>query len=456
MTRKRTYLAGNARERLLSRVEALRHAEKPRTLPGAGGPAASASNTTDFSTLPGYAELRMQRAVADMVGIDSPFFRVHEARAGASTQIGGQTCLNFSSYDYLGLNGHPEVANAAISAIEQYGLSCSASRLVAGERPVHGLLERALADHYGVEDCAVFVSGYATNVGVIGQLVGPKDLLVYDAAIHNSAVVGGLLSGANRRSFAHNDLGSLDRLLSSIRDDFERVLIVVEGLYSMDGDYPHLPTLVEIKKRHEAWLMIDEAHAFGVLGRRGFGLAEHFDVDGTAVDIWMGTLSKTLAGCGGYIAGSTELVQYLKCMAGVFVYSVGLPPALAASAAKALELMHREPERVRQLQRNGLYFHELAKQQGLDTGAGMGTAVCPIMVVDSLPAVVLSQRLLERGINVLPIIHPAVPAKASRLRFFITAAHTDAQIRTAVEATAEELREISSNQSLLRLPTLQS
>jgi 7-keto-8-aminopelargonate synthetase-like enzyme len=179
-------------------------------------------------------------------------------------------------------------------------------------------------------------------------------------------------------------------------------------------------------------------------------------MDGHSVDIWMGTLSKTLAGCGGYIAGSTDLVEYLKCMAGVFVYSVGLPPALAAGATKALELMHREPERVRQLQHNGRYFHDLAKQSGLDTGTGMGTAVCPIMVADSLPAVVLSQRLLERGINVLPIIHPAVPPKASRLRFFITATHTEEQIKTAIEATVEELREISFNESLLRLPTLQS
>lgn len=455
MTRKSPNLGEQARERLLSRVEALRQAEKPRTPQRPRGAVASISKNTDFSTLPGYAELRMQRSVVDMVGIDSPFFRLHDARAGASTEIGGQICLNFSSYDYLGLNGHPEVADAAKSAIDRYGLSCSASRLVAGERPIHRSLERALADHYGVEDCAVFVSGYATNVGVIGQLAGPKDLVVYDAAIHNSAVAGALLSGANRRSFNHNDLGGLDQLLNEIRNDFERVLIVVEGLYSMDGDYPHLPTLIEIKKRHEAWLMIDEAHALGTLGPHGFGLAEHFGVDGNAVDIWMGTLSKTLAGCGGYIAGSTELVEYLKCMVGVFVYSVGLPPALAAGAAKALELMHREPERVHQLHRNSIYFQELAKQSGLDTGAGMGTAISPIMVPDSLPAVVLSQRLLERGINVLPIIHPAVPAKASRLRFFLTATHTEAQIRTAIEATAEELRDISSNEALLRLTTQQ-
>lgn len=454
MSPRSTFLARNAREQLLSRVEALRQADRPRPAPRAVS--AAASEATDFSTLPGYAELRMQRAVADMVGIDSPFFRVHEARAGASTLIDGQACLNYASYDYLGLNGHPEVAAAATAAIERYGLSCSASRLVAGERPIHRELERALADHYRVDDCAVFVSGYGTNVGVIGQIVGPKDLLVYDAAIHNSAVVGGLLSGANRRSFAHNDLAALDHMLGEIRADFERVLIVVEGLYSMDGDYPNLPALIAIKKRHDAWLMIDEAHALGVLGPTGAGIAEHFSVDPHEVDIWMGTLSKTLAGCGGYIAGSTALVEYLKCMAGVFVYSVGLPPALAAGALKALEIMHREPERVRRLQHSSVFFQELARERGLDTGAGMGTAVCPIMVPDSLPAVVLSQRLLERGINVLPIIYPAVPAKASRLRFFITASHSEDDIRTAVETTAEELREISSNEPMLRLPLAQS
>jgi len=202
--------------------------------------------------------------------------------------------------------------------------------------------------------------------------------------------------------------------------------------------------------------MIDEAHSLGALGSTGAGLFEHFGVDPREVDIWMGTLSKTLAGCGGYIAGSTALVEYLKCMAGVFVYSVGLPPALAAGAQKALEIMHREPERVRQLQRNSALFQTLAQDHGLDTGAGMGTAVCPVMVADSLPAVVLSQRLLERGINVLPIIHPAVPAKASRLRFFITAMHTESDIGAAVEATAEELREISSKESMLRMPILQS
>jgi 7-keto-8-aminopelargonate synthetase-like enzyme len=185
-----------------------------------------------------------------------------------------------------------------------------------------------------------------------------------------------------------------------------------------------------------------EAHALGVLGKRGYGTAEHFGVDPRQVDIWMGTLSKTLAGCGGYIVGCQELIEYLRLTAGVFVYSVGMPPVIAASALKALEILHREPEQVAKLQHNGTTFRALAREHGLDTGNGAGTAICPVIVADSLPAVMLSQRLLERGINVQPVTHPAVPAKASRLRFFLTAMHTDAEMAAAVQTTAEELGNI--------------
>jgi 7-keto-8-aminopelargonate synthetase-like enzyme len=316
-------------------------------------------------------------------------------------------------------------------------------------------LERALADHYSSEEALVFVSGYATNVGVIGQLAGAKDLVITDAAVHNSAVMGSVLSGATRRNFAHNDLDNLDQILASVRSRFERVLIVVEGLYSMDGDFPDLPRLIEIKKRHHAWLMIDEAHALGVLGRRGYGIAEHFDVDPREVDIWMGTLSKTLAGCGGYIVGSATLVDYLRCMAGAFVFSVGIPPLIAASAAKALEIMHREPERVARLQHNGAYFRDYARKKGLDTGNGCGTAVCPIVVGDSIPAVILSQKLFHAGINVQPVLYPAVPAKSSRLRFFLTAMHTEDEIKAAIDATVVELANIPKDLPALKIPGLQ-
>jgi 8-amino-7-oxononanoate synthase len=414
--------------------------------------AAAAGRFTDFSTLPGYEELRLQRSIGEKLDLENPYFRMNEGRPGPRTHIGGCELLNFSSYDYLGLNGHPEVAAAAKAAIDRYGISAAASRHVAGERPVHRSLERALAEHYGADDALVFVSGYATNVSVIGQLAGLRDLVISDAAVHNSAVMGSVLSGAARRSFAHNDLDNLEQILATVRNKFERVLIVVEGLYSMDGDYPDLPRLIEIKNRFHAWLMIDEAHSLGVMGARGSGIFEHFDADPREVDIWMGTVSKTLAGCGGYIAGSAAMVDYLRCMAGAFVYSVGMPPAIAAAVEKALDIMHREPERVARLQANGACFRKYARTKGLDTGAGRALAVAPIIVGDSIATVMLSQELFQRGVNVLPVLYPAVPAKTSRLRFFLTAMHSQKDIETAIDATAAIMAMLPERLRMLKVP----
>jgi 8-amino-7-oxononanoate synthase len=448
---KNSPLADEARQRLMSRVASLSETASIRPADSRVG-SAPGKNPTDFTTLPGYEEIRIQRTIGQRIGVATPYFRMHDTRAGTRSQIEGREVINFSSYDYLGLNGSPAVTAAAKSAIDRYGVSASASRHVAGERPVHRALEGALAAHYGVDDCVVIVSGYATNLGVIGQLVGQKDLVVSDAVVHNSAVMGGVLSGAARRSFPHNDLDALERLLASTRDKFERALIVVEGLYSMDGDYPDLRRLIEIKTQYQAWLMVDEAHALGVLGRRGYGSFEHCGIDPRQVDIWMGTLSKTLSGCGGYIAGSAGLVDYLKSLLGVFVYSVGMPPLIAAAAHAALDMLHREPQRVRQLQANAARFRELAQERRLDTGTGAGTAVCPIVVGDSIPAVVLSQKLLERGINVLPVLYPAVPAKASRLRFFLTAMHTEDEMKSALDATAEELENMPQTLRMMHIP----
>jgi 8-amino-7-oxononanoate synthase len=404
---------------------------------------------TDFESLPGMQELKLQRSLADVVGLPNPFFKLHETRAGARTQIAGRGFDNYSSYDYLGLNGHPEVQAAAQEAIATYGTSCSASRLVAGERPLHRDLEAALAAHYSQDACVVFVSGHATNVAAIGTLLGPKDLVVHDSLAHNSIVLGATLSGAERRAFAHNDLSSLEDILSSSRARYQRVLIIVEGLYSMDGDAPDLTRLVDIKKRHGAWLMVDEAHSLGVLGDRGFGLFEEFGVEPGDVDIWMGTLSKTLSGCGGYIAGCTALVEYLKCTAGGFVYSVGMPPPIAAAACKALEILHREPERVARLRANSRRFTERARACGLNIGTSQGHAVIPIVTNNSLVAVALSHALSERGINAQPIIHPAVPERLARVRFFLTSEHTAAQIDTTVDAIAASLAAIGDGRSVL-------
>jgi 8-amino-7-oxononanoate synthase len=432
----------------LSRVDSMRESDRPR----APERRRDRARLTDFTTLSAFDDVRTQRRLAERFHIANPYFHVHDGPNAAHTAIAGGDFLNFSSYDYLGLNADPRVGAAAKAAIDRFGVSASASRAVAGERPVHRALERALAEHYGVADSLLFVSGYGTNVSVIGHLAGPKDLVICDAAIHNSAVVGGLLSGAARRTFAHNDLDNLEKLLSAIRGDYERALIVVEGLYSMDGDHPDLPRLIEIKRRHDAWLMVDEAHALGVLGRHGGGVFELFSVDPKDVDIWMGTLSKTLAACGGYIAGSAELVDYLKNVAGAFVYSVATPPAIAAAALKALEILHAEPERVAALSANGERFRALARQRGLNTGNGVGAAICPVIIGDSLPTAVLSQKLFERGINVQPVLYPAVPPKESRLRFFLTAMHTQAELSACIDALAEEVGKIDQSMRTLNIP----
>lgn len=381
-----------------------------------------------FDKHPGYEKMLVPKAAAERFGLENPFFRVHEGRAGARTRINGREYINYSSYNYLGLAGHPAVDQAAKEAIDRYGTSASASRLVAGERPVHKDLEKALARLYDVDDCIVFVSGHAANATTIGYLFGQKDLVVHDSLIHNSVLEGARLSGAARRSFPHNDVQTLDSLLGEVRTQFERVLIVVEGLYSMDGDYPDLQALVELKKRHKAFLMVDEAHSLGVLGDTGRGIRELSGVPGKDVDIWMGTLSKTLSGCGGFIAGARALVEHLKYAAPGFVYSVGMPPPLAAASLQALAIMLEEPERVARLRGNTrLFLHEMG-EACVNTGFAQGYALIPVIVGSSLKAVKLSNQLFAAGINVQPIIHPAVEEKAARLRFFLSVLHSEEDI----------------------------
>jgi 8-amino-7-oxononanoate synthase len=404
----------------------------------------------DFTTLPGWNEQRILRSAASAIGLRDPYFLVHEGDAGASTVVDGRKMHNFSSYDYLGFNQHPAVRAAAQTAIDRYGVSASASRLVAGERPVHRALEAALADHYHQEDCLTFVSGHATNVATIVALLGPKDLVLHDALAHNSIVMGAQMARAERRSFPHNDLATLESTLVSLRGQFERVLIVAEGHYSMDGDVCDLAALVALKERHHAWLMIDDAHGLGVLGATGLGIFEHCNVDPRKVDIWMGTLSKTLAGCGGYIAGPTSLIDYLKRSAGGFVYSVAMPPAVTAASLEALQLLTQEPERIRKLHANARFFRKSAVAAGLDVGLSIGMAIVPVMTGSSIRAVTLSQRLFDRGVNVQPIIHPAIPERLARLRFFLSSEHTFAQIEEVVPMIAEELK-IASRSSLTGL-----
>ena len=398
----------------------------------------------EFSELPAYTSIIKHRSIADRFDFTDPFYRCHDRSRGAITTIDGQDYVTFASYDYLGLNGHPEVVAAAKAAIDEHGTSVSASRIVAGERPLHRELEAALADLYETEDAVAFVSGHATNVSTISTLLDSSDLILYDELAHNSLLTGIKLSKATAFAFRHNDLDNLEHLLRTHRRASRNALIVVEGLYSMDGDLPDLPRLIELKQRYGAWLMVDEAHALGVLGARGRGIAEHFGVEPRHVDIWMGTLSKALAGCGGYIAGSYELVHTLKFRASGQVYSVGMSPPVAAAALAAIKLMNAEPERVARVRANGAHFLRAAKACGLDTVTSEGYAIIPIMVGDIIKAGRITDRMLARGVNVLPIIYPAVPLKAARLRFFITSAHTDEQIQSTVEIAAEELRRLAA------------
>jgi 8-amino-7-oxononanoate synthase len=393
-----------------------------------------------FEAMPQYQRIKIIFEGGHKLGLSSPFFHVHEGIAGATTQIGGRTLINYGNYNYLGLAGDPLVSARAKEAIDRYGTSTSASRISAGERPIHHQLERALADFYETDDCAILVSGHATNVTVIGFLFSQGDLIVHDELAHNSIVQGALLSGAKRLTFPHNDWDALDQLLRRVRHQYRNVLVVLEGLYSMDGDFPDLPRFVEVKTRHEAFLMVDEAHALGVLGRTGHGLHEHFGMPSDSVDIWMGTLSKTLAGCGGYIAGCQPLVHMVRGDAPGSLYSVGMPPAMVAASLAALERLQAEPERVAALQANGKLFLDMARKAGLNTGHSAGYAVVPIITGSSIKAIRWAHALFEEGINVHPVFYPGVEEKAARLRFFICSTHQPEQIECTIAALARLAR----------------
>ncbi|NYT36433.1 aminotransferase class I/II-fold pyridoxal phosphate-dependent enzyme [Allopusillimonas soli] len=387
-----------------------------------------------FDMMPAYQQLQIMSKGAEHLGIPSPYFKVHEGISGDEARIGDRDYINYASYDYLGMSRDPVVMSAAKDAIDRYGTSVSASRILAGERPIHQELEQAMAQVYDCEDAVTFVSGHATNVSTIGQLFGPRDLVLHDELVHNSVVVGIQLSGAHRVPFAHNDWQAVDELLVRQRRQFERVLIVLEGLYGMDGDIPDLPRFVEVKNRHKAFLMVDEAHSFGVLGERGYGLREHFGMRGSDVDIWMGTFSKAMAGCGGYIAGEKAMVEHLRYLAPGFLYSVGMAPSLTAGSLAALRCMQAEPQRVAQLQARGQYFLREAQAAGLDTGTSIGMSVIPVIVGASVTAAKLSAALFKEGINAMPILYPAVPEKSARLRFFMSCLHTTEQIDATVGA----------------------
>ncbi|MFD9667474.1 type I polyketide synthase [Rhodococcus sp. NPDC059968] len=395
-----------------------------------------------IAEFPEVQALAARLDTAEGLGVTNPYFLVNDGVTRDTSTIGGAEVVNFSSYNYLGMSGHPAVVSAVQDAVARYGSSSSASRLLSGEKPVHRELEAELAGLLGTEDAIALVSGHATNVTVIGHLLGEGDLVIHDSLAHDSILQGCALSGATRRPFPHNDHAALDALLTAIRSQYRRVLILIEGVYSQDGDIPDLPAMIAVKKKHQALMMIDEAHSIGVLGATGGGIGEHFDVDRDDVELWSGTMSKALAGCGGYVAGSAELIRFLKYTTPGFVYSVGMTPMNAAASLAAIRQMRAEPEALERLRRNSRLFLQLATDAGIDTGDTEDTPVIPCIVGDSLRTLALSNALLRRGINVNPILYPAVPEDLARLRFFVTSCHTEDQIRSTVAALAEELAEL--------------
>ncbi|HEX7978479.1 MAG TPA: aminotransferase class I/II-fold pyridoxal phosphate-dependent enzyme [Gemmatimonadaceae bacterium] len=408
---------------------------------------------TDVCQWPEYRALRQRLDLLDAQDIESPFFQVHEGVTGSHALIGGRRVVNFANYNYLGLSGDPDVTRAAQDAVARWGSSVSASRVVSGERPVHAALEHELARFLGVDDALVYIGGHPANVSTISHLFDRDDVILCDALMHNSAVQGAEFSGARRLTFPHNDWRALDAMLQRVRSQHRRALVLIEGVYSADGDIPDLKRFVEVKDRHAAMLMVDEAHSLGVLGATGRGIAEHAGVDPRAVDIWMGTLSKSLASCGGYIAGASALVEYLKYTSPGFVYSVGIPPSNAAAALASLRKLIAEPQRVATLRKRAAFFLARCREEGLDTGASADTPVIPVIVGDSLRATRLAAMLLAAGVNVQPMVAPAVANRAARLRFFVASTHTEQELSQTVRLLVAAMHQLDADPTAPESPT---
>ena len=391
---------------------------------------------TDFEDTPEYRNFK-ERQDALLADGHNPYFVCHESPLRDTSIVDGREILDFGSYNYVGMSGRREVSEAAKAAIDKYGTSASGSRLLAGEKKVHGELERAIAEWKHAESAIVCVGGHSTNVTVVGNFCGKNDLILYDALAHNSIEQGCRLSEAVAKPFPHNDLETLEKILKAQRRYFEKVLIVIEGAYSMDGDVADVPGFVALKKKYGCFLMVDEAHSACVLGATGGGVDEYFGLAPDDIDLKMGTLSKGLGTCGGYIAGRKCLIDYLHYNLPGFVFSVGMSPALAAASLEAVRLLRSDPSIMQSLHSNIECFVSEAKKRHLDIGLAGKTAVIPVIVGKDEDAVALSNELGVRGISVPPAIYPAVPRNRARLRFDVCSEHKPEQIVKALDTLVQ-------------------
>ncbi|MFT7518925.1 MAG: 8-amino-7-oxononanoate synthase [Kiritimatiellia bacterium] len=430
----------------LNVVAELRETEKQEEQEEQEPPFVVKKEWLNFSKLKELVELENRLAMAQMGGIRNPYFRVQEGTARDTTVIEGDEYINYSSYNYIGLSGDPRVVDDVKVAVERYGTSVSASRVASGERAFHGVLEKELAVCQRSDDAIVFTAGHATNVTTIGHLFGPDDLIMHDEYIHDSGLQGIKLSGANRRMFRHDDPKHLDEQLTKLRRHYQRCLILVEGVYSMDGDICNLPAYIELKRKHGCMVMVDEAHSFGIIGKTGRGVSEYFDLKKGDVDLYMGTLSKSLSSCGGWIAADQRLITYLKYTAPGFIYSAGLTAANGVAALSSLRLMLAEPWRVKKLQHNAQFFHAALTERNIDTGPADGeSGVIPAVTGNSMHALQLSQRLNDAHINVQPIVYPAVPDDAARLRFFLSSTHSEHQLTKTADLVSDILTQVRAD-----------
>jgi 7-keto-8-aminopelargonate synthetase-like enzyme len=344
--------------------------------------------------------------------------------------------VSFANYDYLGLGEDSRVRRAAADAALELGVGAEASRLVGGSRTVHELLERDIADFLGVEDSVTLVSGWMTNASLLGYLLTRSDLIVIDELAHNSIVVGADVSHAKVLTFNHGNLDDLDAVLTEHRPRAKRALIVVEGLYSMDGDMPDLKRVVDLKRKHDAWLMVDEAHSIGVLGASGRGIAEHFGIDPAEIDFIIGTLSKTFAASGGFIAGRKTVIEWLRFTLPASMFSVGLSPVIATAVREGLSILKNEPWRTARVQDNSRFFVEEARARDLDVGSAAGAGVVSIQFPSYDVCMQAAETLLQAGYYAPPIPMMAVPKNKPRIRFFLSALHTHADITGALDVLA--------------------
>ena len=358
------------------------------------------------------------------------YFRKLESPQDSEVVVNGKRVIMVGSNNYLGLTSHPRVKEAAIKAIEKYGSGCAGSRFLNGNLEIHEELERKLAAFFRKDAALVFATGYQTNLGTISTLLGRSDVAIIDKYNHASIIDGCRLSFGQVKKFRHNDMDDLERILEGTQGKGK--LIIVDGVFSMEGDIADLPSIVKLAKKYEARIMVDDAHAVGVLGSGGRGTAEHFGLE-KEVDLIMGTYSKSLAAIGGFVAGSEEIVNYIKHTARSMIFSASLPPSLVASVSAALDIIEEQPELRARLWKNTQKMLKGYKELGFDTGTSE-TPVIPIIIKDTLKTCQMAELLFDHGVFVNAVVSPAVPPGRELLRTSYMATHTEEQLDRVLEA----------------------